>query len=96
MDNLNLHKEEWVEQVVKSHGCAVLFLPPYSPETNPIELMFNMLKSSMRKAAPDGVVALNKALNQALDSITADVARAFFQHCHLSLPTQSSQLLLMA
>lgn len=83
MDNLRLHKEEWVEAVVKGYGHALLFVPPYSPETNPIELMFNVLKAKLRAVAPDGLAALRKALDLAWSSITAELAAAFFAHCGL-------------
>ena len=86
MDNLKLHKEEWVEAVVRGYGHALLFVPPYSPETNPIELMFNVLKAKLRTVAPAGLVALREALDLAWSSITADLAAAFFAHCGLHPP----------
>jgi transposase len=95
MDNLNLHKEEWVMAVVRGYGHALLFVPPYSPETNPIELMFNVLKARMRAAAPNGLVALREALNSAWDSITAEIAAAFFAHCGLhAAPDIQDQLII--
>ena len=92
MDNLKLHKEEWVEEEVKRSGHARLFVPPYSPETNPIELMFNVLKGRMRAAAPDGLVALRQALDQAWSCITAELAAAFFAHCGLYPPSPDPQM----
>jgi transposase len=87
MDNLNLHREDWVEPLVRAYGCAALYLPPYSPETNPIELMFNVLKSKLRAVSPDGLTALRNALEQALESITSKLACAFFAHCGLPCPS---------
>lgn len=86
MDNLKLHKEEWASHLIKAYGCAVLYLPPYSPETNPIELMFNVLKAKLRKAAPDGLEVLRATLEKAWSTVTPEFASSFFAHCGLCLP----------
>jgi hypothetical protein len=58
-------------------------VPPYSPETNPIELMFNVLKAKLRQALD---LAQRQALDLAWSSIAAELAAAFFTHCGLHPP----------
>jgi hypothetical protein len=65
-------------------------VPPYSPETNPIELMFNVLKAKLRAVAPAGLVALRQALDLAWSSIAAELAAAFFARCGLHPPQPTS------
>ncbi len=65
LDNLNIHTEEWVEPLLRSHLCIPIFLPPYSPEFNPIELAFNKLKALIRGLHPQGVVAVREAFEWA-------------------------------
>lgn len=50
MDNLSAHKGERVRQTIEGRGCELLYLPPYSPDLNPIEEAFAKLKASLRKA----------------------------------------------
>jgi transposase len=52
LDNLSSHKVEGVRQAVEARGATILYLPPYSPDFNPIEKFFSKLKSLLRKAAP--------------------------------------------
>jgi len=49
MDNASFHKSELTEQLIKDKGCRLLFLPPYSPELNPIEKIWAVLKSQIRR-----------------------------------------------
>ena len=51
LDNVGFHKSERAEQLVKAKGAWLLFLPPYSPDLNPIEMAFAKLKAALRKAA---------------------------------------------
>ncbi len=60
---------------------AVLYLPPYSPDFNPIEEAFAKLKGRLRKAAARSSEALVDAMGVALDSISAGDALGFFSHC---------------
>ncbi len=50
MDNLSAHKGERVRELIEGRGCELIYLPPYSPELNPIEEAFTKLKASLRKA----------------------------------------------
>jgi transposase len=80
MDNLGSHKSERVRDAIAAQGAALLFLPPYSPDFNPIELMFAKLKAILRKLAARSVDALWAGLGQALDHFTPTQCRAFFRH----------------
>ena len=85
-DNLSAHKGERVRQLIEGKGCRLLFLPPYSPDFNPIELAFAKLKTRLRRVAARTFEALVAAIGDALDAITAADARGFFGHCGFPLP----------
>lgn len=80
MDNLSSHKIAGVERAITARGAQLLYLPPYSPDLNPIEPAFAKLKALLRKAAERTVDALWNRLENVLDAITADDCRNFFQH----------------
>jgi transposase len=81
MDNLSAHKGEGVRELIESTGAEVLYLPPYSPEFNPIEEAFSKIKNLLRKAGARVREALVEAIGQALYEVTEEDARAFFEHC---------------
>ena len=81
MDNLSAHKGERVRELVRSAGCELLYLPPYSPDFSPIEEAFSKVKCLLRKAQARSREALVEAIGKALDAITARDARGFFEHC---------------
>jgi transposase len=81
MDNLSAHKGGRVKEIIEGRGCEVLYLPPYSPEFNPIEQVFSKLKGLMRKAGARTREALIEAMGGALEAVTAQDARGFFGHC---------------
>jgi transposase len=80
MDNLSSHKGARVRELVERAGATVLYLPPYSPDLNPIELAFAKLKQLLRSAGHRTVEALWADVQRMLDLITADDAAAFFRH----------------
>jgi transposase len=80
MDNLSSHKIAGVERAITARGAQLLYLPPYSPDLNPIEPAFAKLKALLRKAAERTVDALWNRLENVLDAFTADDCRNFFQH----------------
>jgi len=86
LDNLSAHKGERVRQLIEGTGCRLRFLPPYSPDFNPIELAFAKLKTRLRRVAARTFEALVAAIGDALDAITAADARGFFGHCGFPLP----------
>lgn len=79
MDNVAFHKSQKVEQLIKSRGAWVLFLPPYSPDLNPIELAFSKLKSLLRKMAARSFDAISDALGQICDLYTATECQNYFK-----------------
>jgi len=81
MDNLSSHKVSGVQEMIEKAGAEVLYLPPYSPDLNPIEKAWSKLKKILRDAKARTKEALEKAIAEALKLITADNAKAWFKHC---------------
>ena len=81
MDNLSAHKGGRVREIVERAGCELIYLPPYSPDLNPIEQAFSKVKGLMRKAEARTREALIGAMGRALDAVSAQDARGFFGHC---------------
>lgn len=81
MDNLTAHKGDRIRELIESAGCELLYLPPYSPDLNPIEEAFSKIKGLLRKAGARSREALIEALGRALEAITSQDARGFFEHC---------------
>ena len=80
MDNLSSHKGSRVRELVEERGCEILYLPPYSPDLNPIEEAFSKLKALLRRAGARTREALIEAMGEALEAVTASDARGFFEH----------------
>jgi transposase len=80
MDNLTAHKGERVRELIAARGCELLYLPPYSPDFNPIEEAFAKLKTLLRKAEARSREVLLEAMGRALEMLTARDARSFFEH----------------
>ena len=78
MDNLSSHKVEGVTAPIIAAGATLLYLPPYSPDFNPIELMWSKIKAYLRKMKARTKEALEEVLAEALDSITLSDIRAWF------------------
>lgn len=70
MDNLSVHKRPAVRATIEAAGASLLFLPPYSPDFNPIEFAFSKLKALLRAAAERTKDALWDALASAIERIT--------------------------
>ena len=81
MDNLGAHKSERVRELIERGGCELLYLPPYSPDYNPIEEGFSTIKCFLRQIEARTRGALVEAIGKALDAVTAKDARGFFAHC---------------
>jgi transposase len=86
VDNLNAHKGERVRELIEERGCELLYLPPYSPDFNPIEEAFSKIKGLLRKAQVRTRKALVEALGRAISAISAMDARGFFKHGGYRLP----------
>ncbi len=80
MDNLSSHKGSQVRELIEEKGCELRYLPPYSPDLNPIEEAFAKLKALLRRAGARTYEALIEAMGRSLDAVTASDARGFFEH----------------
>jgi transposase len=80
MDNLSSHKGGRVKELIEERGCKLLYLPPYSPDLNPIEEAFAKIKGLLRKAGARTREALIEAMGRALEAVTAKDAHGFFEH----------------
>jgi transposase len=82
MDNLSAHKGERVRELIEERGCEVLYLPPYSPDLNPIEEAFAKIKALLlRRAAACTRETLVEALGAAIWAVTSEDALRFIEHC---------------
>ena len=80
MDNLSAHKGVRVRQLIEARGCELLFLPAYSPDYSPIEETFSKIKAFLRRVGARTHEALQEALGQALETVTAQDALGWFTH----------------
>jgi transposase len=80
LDNLSTHKIQNVTRLLSARGVALRYLPPYSPDLNPIEQAFAKLKSHLRQAAARTLEALYSALAITLNSFSAQHCQGFFRH----------------
>lgn len=85
-DNLSAHTAVTLQELIAAHGCEVRFLPPYSPDFNPIEHAFSKLKAHLRRAGARSRDALEEAIAAGLDTITPQDAHAWFHHCGYAHP----------
>jgi len=81
MDNLSSHKVAGVRELIQAAGAELLYLPPYSPDFNPIEKCWSKLKQALRSAKARSVDALQQAISEAIPSISSSNAQAWFHHC---------------
>ena len=80
LDNLSTHKIHNVSQLLSARGVGIRYLPPYSPDLNPIELAFAKLKAHLRQAAARTLDDLHSAWASSLDSFSAQHCRGFLHH----------------
>ena len=79
MDNLSAHKVEGVRELIRSTGARLRYLPPYSPDLNPIEMCWAQLKQHLRAAKARSVAALERALDVALQALIPEQAAACYR-----------------
>jgi transposase len=82
MDNLATHKIAGVGQAIEAVGAHLVYLPPYSPDFNPIENMWSKIKQILRSAAPRTQDQLIAAARTAFEAISTADCRGFFLHAH--------------
>ena len=81
MDNLPVHKAAGVRAAIEAAGAKLLYLPPYSPDLNPIEMVFAKMKAQLRAAAIRTVEALWRALGTIADALTPAECVNYIRHC---------------
>ena len=86
MDNLSVHKSAWVRELIEERGCLLWLLPSYSPDMNPIEEAFSKVKNLIRKAKARTLQALFAVTAWALEAVSEEDARAFFENCGYHTP----------
>jgi transposase len=86
MDNLSVHKSAWVRELIEERGCLLWLLPSYSPDMNPIEEAFSKVKNLIRKAKARTLQALFAVTARALEAVSEEDARAFFENCGYHTP----------
>jgi transposase len=82
LDNLATHKVQGVAPILRARGGGLRYLPPYSPDLNPIEPAFAKLKAHLRRLAARTLEQLVTAVGDSLDTFSAADCRAFFRHAH--------------
>jgi len=80
IDNLPAHKSETARKLIEAKGARLIFLPPYSPDLNPIELAFAKLKALLRKAAERTVAGLWDKIGDVLNAFTPEECANYFRH----------------
>jgi len=81
LDNVGAHKPEHLRRLVEATGARLVFLPPYSPDFNPIELAWSKLKAALKDFGARTREDLDTAIKRAMDLICADDAAGWFTHC---------------
>lgn len=85
MDNLSAHKSAAISAMMEAAQLELWYLPPYSPDFNPIELMWAKVKSALRSACARTQESLVKAIAAALKDVTEQHSAAFFKHCFVCM-----------
>ena len=85
LDNVSAHKAAGVRTAIEQAGARLLYLPPYSPDFNPIELVWAKFKAYLRAEKARERVVLDQAVAVGLERVTAQDARGFFGHCGYAL-----------
>jgi transposase len=85
LDNLSSHKRVSIREIIEVAGATLLFLPPYSPDLNPIEMIFSKLKQLLRSMGCRTRESLWNAMQSVLNKVTASDAANCFSHCGYTL-----------
>jgi transposase len=89
LDNLSSHKRAGVRAAIEAAGARLVYLPPYSPDLNPIERAVAKLKALLRQAGERTVEGLWDFLGKALDAFVPEECRNYFRHCGYGAPLQN-------
>lgn len=85
LDNLSTHKVAGIREAIEQCGARLLYLPPYSPDLNPIEQCWSKLKARLRTVQARTVVTLEQAITEAFAHVTPSDAQGWFHHSGYSL-----------
>jgi transposase len=85
MDNLSSHKRARTRQLIEARGAQLMFLPAYSPDLNPIEMIFAKIKQTLRSLGHRTRESLWAAMQSVLDCVTSSDASNCFRHCGYTL-----------
>ena len=88
MDNLGAHRPRKVRQWIEDRDCELIYLPPYSPDLNPIEEAFSKIKHVLREIGARTNEAQIEAMSGALAAVSAEDVRGFFVHHGYRAPAQ--------
>lgn len=81
MDNLSAHKAPRIGQLLRAAGAELRYLPPYSPDFNPIEQMWSKVKQHLKSKKARSQDELHHAIAEALSNVSSEDTRGFFRHC---------------
>ena len=81
MDNLGAHKVRGIREAIEATGATVLYLPPYSPDWNPIEKCWSKLKAALRSIGARSREALEEAIAKVIKTVSKADALGWFTHC---------------
>lgn len=81
MDNFTIHHNREVRTLIESAGCYLAYLPTYSPDYNPIEMVFSKLKAFLKKVGATQVADLINAIAEAVATVSPQEVRNCFDHC---------------
>jgi transposase len=80
-DGLTAHRNPRVRELIENAGASIVVLPPYSPDMNPIEFAWSLVKRSLRSAKIRDVAALPAAIGDACAAVSGEIASALIRHC---------------
>jgi transposase len=84
MDNVSFHHVSGVKEAIEKTGAQLIYLPPYSPDLNPIELMWSKIKNDLRKTCARDLPHFKKGIKFAFESVRSNELNHWFQHCGYS------------
>lgn len=89
MDGPRVHRVEGVQEALAEVGAKALYLPPYSPELNPIEMCWSVMKAWIRKTAPRALDRVRDALGKTWERVSAAMCAAWMRHCGYAVAGQA-------
>jgi len=81
LDNASIHQGGTIQKIVERAGCKLLYLPPYSPDLNPIEPVWSVVKRQVRREGPREEAARLASVHTGMESVTPKLAEDCFRHC---------------